>query len=69
MESKINTTEKKLTPWKSSYYYPCFIDNQLALFTNNQLKVAIKRAKKYDDHYDCKIKEKSFFEKIIDLFK
>jgi hypothetical protein len=52
MRSQINTLEKikkNSEDINSSYYFPCFIDKEFALFTKNQLNVAINRGRKRED--------------------
>jgi hypothetical protein len=48
IEKMTNKKEKKALK-ELSFYYPCFIDKKFALFTENELNVAINRGRKRED--------------------
>ncbi|MCF7910869.1 hypothetical protein K9L16_04310 [Candidatus Pacearchaeota archaeon] len=68
MKSQINTLEKikkNSEDINLSYYFPCLIDKKFALFTKNQLNVAINRGIKREDLLPRQNWLFKFFSKIL----
>jgi hypothetical protein len=65
MKSKIYLNEKKKNKNRQFNelleYYPCYIDNDFALFTENEIMRAIERGKKHPED----IPKQSIFDKLI----